>query len=263
MSGSTFGRYLPLNSWVHQLDPRTKLLLLILVMVAIFIPAGMMAYGILVAYLLVCLWASHLSLGYALKAMKPMLLMMVFLLAVNVFVIKTGYPIQIGSWLIYSDALYQTAYIILRLFLMVVMTTILTTTTKPLDLTFGLERLLKPFEKIGLPTHIMAMMISIALRFIPTLLEEANRILKAQASRGVDIEGGRFKEKMQAVVSLIVPLFVSSYERADQLAVAMIARGYNPDAKRTRYRQLHYTSKDGIAFVVSLLVLIGVILCAI
>lgn len=263
MSGNTFGRYLPLSSFVHQLDPRTKLILLILVMIAIFIPAGMLAYGLLLAYLLLSLWASQLSLGYALRAMKPMIVMMIFLLVVNVFVIKTGQPLQLGRWVLYSDALFQTAYIVIRLFLMVVMTTILTTTTKPLDLTFGLERLLRPFEKVGLPTHVMSMMISIALRFIPTLLEEANRILKAQASRGVDIEGGRFKEKMQAVVSLIVPLFVSSYERADQLAVAMIARGYNPDAKRTRYRQLHYTYKDGMAFVLSLLVLIGVILCAI
>lgn len=145
---------------------------------------------------------------------------------------------SIKGFTIYSDAVNQTLYIVVRLMLMVIITTVLTATTKPLDLTLGIEKLLKPFEKVGVPAHIIAMIISIALRFIPTLIEETQRIMNAQASRGVDLENGSIKEKIMAILSLIVPLFVSAFDRADQLANAMEARGYDPSRKRTRYKVL-------------------------
>ena len=143
------------------------------------------------------------------------------------------------------------------------MTTILTASTKPLDLTLGIEKLLKPFEKIGLPSHIIAMMISIALRFIPTLIEETQRIMNAQASRGVDMENGTIKEKVMAILSLIVPLFVSSFDRADQLANAMEARGYNPMQERTRYKVLKMTGIDYVGLLSSIALLVLCIVLAV
>ena len=188
--------------------------------------------------------------------MKPMLWMMAFLLVINLLVIKTGTPLfSIKGFIIYSDAVNQTLYIVVRLMLMVIITTVLTATTKPLDLTLGIEKLLKPFEKIGVPAHIIAMMISIALRFIPTLIEETQRIMNAQASRGVDLENGSIKEKIMAILSLIVPLFVSAFDRADQLANAMEARGYDPSRKRTRYKVLKMQTMDYASMLLSVVVL--------
>jgi energy-coupling factor transport system permease protein len=146
--------------------------------------------------------------------------------------------------------------------LMVIITTILTATTKPLDLTLGIEKLLKPFEVIGVPAHIIAMMISIALRFIPTLIEETQRIMNAQASRGVDLENGTLKEKIMAVLALIVPLFVSAFDRADQLANAMEARGYDPQRERTRYKVLQMTGIDYAGLAAAAAVLAGCIVLA-
>ena len=180
------------------------------------------------------------------------------------FSYKTGTLwFELGWFSIYSDAIYQTLYIVVRLTLMIIMTTILTASTKPLDLTLGIEKLLKPFEKIGLPSHIIAMMISIALRFIPTLIEETQRIMNAQASRGVDMENGTIKEKVMAILSLIVPLFVSSFDRADQLANAMEARGYNPMQERTRYKVLKMTGIDYVGLLSSIALLVLCIVLAV
>ncbi|WP_305180486.1 energy-coupling factor transporter transmembrane component T family protein, partial [Faecalibaculum rodentium] len=245
MNNIALGRYLPLNSVVDKMDPRAKILIMLLLMIAIFIPAGFWGYLLIFAFIWIALKLSKLTIGFALRSMKPMLFMMVFLLVINVFAIKTGVPlVQWGWFSIYSDAISQTVYIIVRLLLMVIITTILTATTKPLDLTLGIEKLLKPFEVIGVPAHIIAMMISIALRFIPTLIEETQRIMNAQASRGVDLENGTLKEKIMAVLALIVPLFVSAFDRADQLANAMEARGYDPQRERTRYKVLQMTGID-------------------
>ncbi|MDE5758749.1 MAG: energy-coupling factor transporter transmembrane protein EcfT, partial [Allobaculum sp.] len=223
----------------------------------IFIPAGFWGYIPIVLFILLALYASKLNLSFALRPLKPMLWMMAFLLVINILVMHTGTLLfHWGFIKIYSDALIQTAYIVIRLTLMIILTTILTATTKPLDLTLGIEKLLKPFEKIGLPVHVIAMMISIALRFIPTLIDETNRIMNAQASRGVDMQNGTFMEKVRAILSLIVPLFVSAFERADQLANAMEARGYDPNRPRTRYKVLKMTSIDWIALGLSIVVLV-------
>lgn len=264
MNNIALGRYLPLDSVVDRMDPRAKIMIMLFLMIAIFIPAGFWGYLLIFAYIWFCLKLSKLTIGFALRSMKPMLFMMVFLLVINVFAIRTGVPlIQWGWFAVYSDAISQTVYIIVRLMLMVVITTILTATTKPLDLTLGIEKLLKPFEKIGLPAHIIAMMISIALRFIPTLIEETQRIMNAQASRGVDLENGSLKEKVMAVLALIVPLFVSAFDRADQLANAMEARGYDPQRPRTRYKVLKMTGVDIAGMVSAACVLAGCIAIAV
>lgn len=261
MNNVVLGRYLPLDSLLHKMDPRAKIMIMLLMMISIFIPAGLFGYLAIGTFILLAFGLSKISVSYALKAIRPMIWMMIFLLVVNVLVIRTGTCwLSLGWFGIYSDAIYQTTYICVRLMYMIVITTILTSTTKPLDLTLGIEKLLKPFEKIGLPAHIIAMMISIALRFIPTLIEKTQRIMNAQASRGVDLENGTLKEKIMAILSLIVPLFVSAFDIADQLANAMEARGYDPQKPRTRYKVLKMQMFDYIGLIVSIIVLVGCIL---
>lgn len=252
MNNVTLGKYLPLNSFVHKLDPRTKICVMFVLLVGIFLPCGFIGYGIIGAFLVISVLLSKLSVGYIWKSFKPTLITLAFLLVINIFVIKTG-DVLISFWkiTIYKDALIQTLYIVIRLLLMIVITTLLTATTKPLDLTLGIEDLLVPFEKLGFRTHDLAMMISLALRFIPSLLEEAQRILKAQASRGVDMENGNFKEKITAILSLIVPLFVSCFQKADDLADAMEARGYIVGAKRVRYKQLKFCWYDYVVLIIA------------
>ena len=257
MNNIALGRYLPLNSVIHRMDPRAKICAMLITMIAIFIPAGYSGY--LVLGVIVCSIAlmAKLQLSFVWRAMKPMLFMLVFLLVINLLVIHDGYVLlSIGSFHIYSGAVSQTLYIVVRLALMVVITTILTATTKPLDLTLGIEDLLKPFRRIGVPAHEIAMMISIALRFIPTLIEETQRIMKA---RGVDMSSGSLKEKIGAVLSLIVPLFVSAFDRAEQLANAMEARGYVPGRNRTRYKSLKLHGID-IALLAGSFLLLGVLI---
>lgn len=264
MKDFALGRYIPIDSLLHKMDPRAKIIALIFMMVAIFIPAGW--YGYLIAGIAVIALAflSKLKLNFLWRSMKPMLFMLTFLLIINILVIREGdILVTIGSFSIYVGAITQTLYIVVRLMLMIMLTTVLTATTKPLDLTLGIEDLLNPLQVIKVPSHEIAMMISIALRFIPTLIEETQRIMKAQASRGVDLEEGKLKEKVMAILSLIVPLFVSAFQHADDLANAMEARGYIPDKQRTRYKQLKMHTRDYILIFLSIAVLIGLIVMAI
>ncbi len=264
MSNIALGRYIPLNSIVHKLDPRMKIIAMFFLLVAVFIPAGYYGYGVLGVFIVAVLLIAKLKLNFIFRAMKPMMFMLVFLLVINVLVLRTGYVlISLWGFKIYSDAIFQTLYITFRLALMIMITTALTATTKPLDLTLAIEDLLAPLKRFGVPAHEIAMMISIALRFIPTLIEETERIMKAQASRGVDLKEGKFKEKIMAILSLIVPLFVSSFQRAEDLADAMEARGYVPSAKRTRYKQLKRTLKDYIMILIVLALLAVLIVMAI
>ncbi len=252
MANIALGRYMPLNSLIHRMDPRAKILSMLIMLTAIFIPSGFMGYGILAVVIIGVVLMSKLKMNFLIRAMKPMMFMLTFLMVINIFVIKTGYlVVDVFGFKIYSDAIFQTLYISVRLMLMIMITTILTATTKPLDLTLGIEDLLAPFKRFKVPAHEIAMMISIALRFIPTLIEETDRIMKAQASRGVDLQEGKFKEKIMAILSLIVPLFVSSFQRAEDLADAMEARGYIPQARRTRYKQLKRTPKDVVLIISS------------
>lgn len=261
MNNIALGRYLPLDSIIHKMDPRAKIGAMLLLMIAIFIPAGYVGYLIIGIAVLTTAILSKLKMNFLWRAMKPMLFMLSFLLIINVLIIKEGFVLlQIGSFAIYSEAIFQTLYIVIRLMLMIMITTILTATTKPLDLTLGIEDLLKPFQVIHVPAHEIAMMISLALRFIPTLIEETQRIMKAQASRGVDMEEGSLKEKVLGILSLIVPLFVSAFQRADELANAMEARGYIPNKQRTRYKQLKMTGKDYVLLLASALLLVLMIM---
>ncbi len=264
MNGMTLGRYLPIDSYIHRLDPRLKISALLLLLVVVFFDAGFLGYGLLSVLVMVMAYLSKLKMKQLVKSIKPMMFMMGFLLFFNLFFVKTGnIVITLGPISIYDQAIIQSLYIFIRLILIIIMTTILTATTKPLDLTLGIEHLLSPFKKIGFPTHEVAMMISIALRFIPTLLEETQRIMKAQASRGVDFAEGSVKEKIMSIVSLIIPLFISAFQRAEDLANAMESRNYNPEAKRTRYKQLKWKLNDSLSLTVVLIVSVSVIVLSI
>lgn len=260
MNNSMLGRYLPIESFIHNLDPRLKISALLLLLIAVFFDAGFIGYGILGLFVVIMALLSRIQMSQLIKAMKPMLFMMLFLMFFNLLFIQRGALLFSFCFIkIYDQAVYQTLYIFIRLILIVIMTTILTATTKPLELTLGIEHLLSPFKKIGFPTHEVAMMISIALRFIPTLLEETQRIMKAQASRGVEFSEGKLKDKIMSIVSLIIPLFISAFQRAEDLANAMESRNYNPEAKRTRYKQLSWKVQDTLAFL-SVIIVCGVMI---
>ncbi len=256
----TIGRYLPLDSWMHKRDPRIKLISMIILIVAVFVDIGFLGYGIIGIFLILGLLVSKISPKMIVKSMRAMLFMMVFLLIINIFVVKTGNLwLDLGFVKIYEGAILQTLYIFVRLVIMISITTILTVSTKPMDLTVAIEDLLAPLRVLKVPSHEIAMIISIALRFIPTLIDEANRIMKAQASRGVDFEEGSLKEKISSILALIIPLFASSFQRAEELADAMEARGYVPGESRTRYRVFVINVQDYLLLGLSIAILAGFI----
>ena len=261
MDNMTFGKYIPGNSIIHRLDPRLKICAVFIFLISVFFDAGFIGYGILAIYVLLCSLVSKIKLSHILKAIKPMVFMMLFLMIFNIFLMKTGdVIIKIGSISIYSGALLQTAYIFIRLVLIITLTTLMTSTTKPLELTLAIESLLNPLKRFHFPVHELAMMISIALRFIPDLLDEAKRIMKAPASRGADFNEGSFMEKIKSIISLIIPLFISAFQRAEELANAMESRNYNPEATRTKYKVLTWTHLDTLSMLITLGVCCGVII---
>jgi len=259
MKSVSLGRYIPGTSFVHKLDPRTKIIGLILLMITIFIPTitWELYLGITVI-ILALLKIVGISFKSQLKLLSKMWIMIVFLLIINYFMYQSSPRIlfQYGIIKITDMMFIQTGEIFLRLFLMISASSILTASTKPLDLTFGFEYLLYPLNFIKISSHEIAMIITIALRFIPVVMDEANKIIKAQACRGVDLENGTIIVKIRGMVALIVPLFVMAIDHSIQLGDSMEARGYDPTAKRTRYRQFHFRLADliSIIFLVGLLV---------
>jgi len=262
MKSLALGRYIPYSTLIHNLDPRLKLSGMVMLMVLIFlkfsnVETNLLMYGILFIGIVSLLKIAHIQFRQLFRQLKALWMMMVFLFVVNIlfpFPVNPDWYLRVGGITIYFDSVIQTFYIIIRLVLMISLTSILTTSTKPLDLTYAIEWFLTPLKIIRFPAHEVAMTIAIALRFIPTLLEEAMRIMNAQASRGVDFVHGKMSEKIRAIISLIVPLFISSFQRSEELANAMEARGYNPSAPRTRYRTLVWKHIDSYALFTLILV---------
>ncbi len=267
MNNITLGKYVPYNSFVHRLDPRYKIFAMILLMVCIFLKfasiwMNFIIYGVLAIIIFSIMISSHVKILALFKQLKMMWFMILFILVINVLVPgdeSLGYFQITSNWKIYFSAIYNTLYVAIRLVLMLGLSMVLTATTTPLQLTGALEWYMYPLKFIRFPVHEVAMMISLALRFIPTILEETDRIMKAQASRGVDFQRGKLKEKLRAIISLIIPLFVSAFQRSDDLANAMEARGYNPQAKRTRYRVNKWHLRDSFSMFFILLILGGLI----
>ena len=245
MSNLVFGKYIPIDSLMHKLDPRAKLIGLFLMIAAVFVPKSWWIFLLIALLLSIALLLAKIGIRMIVQSFKPMIMMMIFLLVINSLTVRTGDVLfTIGTFAVYKDAILNTMFVIVRLLLMISITTLLTATTNPLDLTLGIEWLLTPLKVIHFPAHEVAMMVSIALRFIPTIIEETMRIMNAQKSRGVDFENGKLSEKISAILSLIVPLFSVAFERAYELADAMEARGYVPGAERTRYHVLKFRFLD-------------------
>lgn len=252
MSSISLGRYAPYDSFIHRMDPRNKIICLIALMIAVFVSYStweltFIVGGIMALLVFSLLLISHISFKQFFKSLKALWIVVIFLLIVNCLVppkSATVVAFTIGNFNIYVDAILQSVKITIRLVLMITLSLILTATTKPLELTYALEWFLSPLKVIKFPAHEVAMTISIALRFIPTLLDEVDRIMKAQSSRGVDFKHGKISTKFKAIISLIVPLFISAFQRSEELADAMEARGYDPKQKRTRYRKLSWRVSD-------------------
>lgn len=265
-SSISLGRYTPYTTSIHKADPRLKIILMIVFFAGVFLNYGstqqnFVMYGLFFLLFLTIMIIGKVSFLSVLKSLKALWIMMIILLVINSLLTTTGeVAFTIGSLNVYWDGIIRTLYIIIRLLLIIMVTTILTATTKPMELTFGLEWLLSPLKVIHVPVHIIAMTLSLALRFIPTLAEEANKIMRAQASRGVDFKEGKLKDKFKAVTSLIIPLFVTSILRSGELADAMEARGYNPLGTRTRYRKRKWNLKDTIGIIAIAAFLTGLIL---
>ena len=249
------GRYVPVDSIVHKMDPRSKLLLVFLFVCIIFLANNVVSYGLIGLFTLILLILSKIPIRFLYNGLKPILFLIVFTFVLHVLFTKEGEVVFKFGWLeIYDGGLRQGLFISLRFTFLILVTSLLTLTTNPISITDGMETLLHPFKKWKLPVHELSLMMSIALRFIPTLMEETDKIMKAQMARGVDFSSGPLKERIKAIVPLLVPLFVSAFKRAEELAIAMEARGYRGGEGRTKYRQLKWQTVDTL-LMLSLVVL--------
>ncbi|MFE8698632.1 energy-coupling factor transporter transmembrane component T family protein [Cytobacillus sp. FJAT-53684] len=245
MEKMIFGRYVPAHSLIHRMDPRSKLLIIFLFVCIVFIANNSLTYGLLALYTLMMISLSKVPIQFIISGLKPVLWLVLFTLILHLFLTKEGELLfQAGWFTIYEEGLRQGIFISLRFFLLILMTSILTLTTTPIEITDGLESLLNPLNKVKFPVHELALMMSISLRFIPTLMQETDKIMKAQTARGVEFSSGPIKERVKAIIPLLIPLFVNSFKRAEELATAMEARGYRGGEGRTKYRQLSWGFTD-------------------
>lgn len=256
----TIGQYIPGDSFIHKLDPRTKILISILFIVNLFLVKNFAGYLVVAAFIALMVRVAKLSPKYLYKGIKPVFVLILFTAFLNMFVTKgTEETLLVNFWIfkIYREGVYQAMFMTFRLIFLIMGTSILTLTTSPIELTDGIESLLKPFKRIGVPAHELAMMMSIALRFIPTLMDETDKIMKAQMARGADFESPNIIKKAKSLIPLLVPLFISSFRRAEELAMAMEARSYRGGEGRTRMKQLKYERRDLLGFLVFFLLVAG------
>lgn len=247
----TLGQFFPGNSVVHRMDPRVKLVLMVVYIVLVFLVQGFAGYAVLAAFIAACACLSHIRFRFLMRSVKPVLLIVAMTFVLNIFFTRGEMLLfEWGFVRIYREGIRFAVFMALRLIFLLVGTSLLTLTTSPMALTDALERLLKPMKAIHFPVHEMAMMMTIALRFIPTLLEETDKIMKAQSARGADFDTGNLLQRAKAMVPLLVPLFVSAFRRADELAMAMEARCYHGGNHRTRMKQMHVSRPDYAAMAV-------------
>lgn len=254
------GRYIQGNSIIHHLDPRTKLILSFFFIILVFVANSWMSYVLLIAFIVTAVSLTGIDLGVFLRGIRPMIWLILFTVVFQVL-FSTGGTVyfQWGPIAVTSAGLINGVLIFVRLVLIIMMSTILTLTTSPLELTDGIEHLLRPLERFGFPTHEVALMMSIALRYVPTLMDETQKIMNAQKSRGVEFDQGSFLDRVKAFVPILVPLFVSAFNRADEMANAMEARGYRGGEGRTKYRQLAYSRIDLMAGLLTVLMTLAII----
>ena len=256
----TLGQYFPGTSVVHRLDPRTKLIVLIVYIVMLFTAKNWLSYGIVFAFLATSVAISHIPVKAIVKGLKPLVFVLVFTGLLNLF-FTAGETVVVSFWriTITLEGIFRAVFMVLRILMLISGTFLLTYTTSPISLTDGLESLLNPLKKIHLPVHELSMMMCIALRFIPTLIEETDKIMSAQKARGADFENGKLMERVKALVPILVPLFISAFRRADELATAMECRCYQGGDGRTKMKLLRYKRYDLVTFFL-MAVLLGTVI---
>ena len=253
----TLGQYFPGSSVIHRMDPRAKLIMLVLYIVALFVAVSWISYGLCLCFLGCAIGISKIPLKSIVKGMKPLVVILVFTGILNLFFTTgEGEPL-VDFWVItiYAEGVERAFFMVIRILMLISGTFLLTYTTSPIALTDALESLLSPLKKIGIPVHELSMMMCIALRFIPTLIEETDKIMCAQKARGADFENGSIIDRAKALVPILVPLFISAFRRADELATAMECRCYHGDEGRTKMKLLRYKRNDFCAFGVGILLI--------
>ena len=256
----TLGQYFPGNSVVHRLDPRTKLIMLILYIVALFCAVSWISYAVMLIFLAVVIKISTIPLKALVRGMKPLILILVFTGVLNLFfTVGEGDPV-VDFWIftIYTEGIVRAAFMVIRILMLISGTFLLTYTTSPISLTDGLESLLNPLKVLRLPVHELSMMMCIALRFIPTLIEETDKIMSAQKARGADFETGSLLQRVKALVPILVPLFISAFRRADELATAMECRCYQGGEGRTKMKLLRFSYFDFVALGIGILLVVAI-----
>ncbi len=256
----TLGQFFPGNSVIHRLDPRTKLIMLVVYIVALFVATSWITYAIMFAFLAFIIAVSRIPVKNIVHGMKPLVLILVFTAVLNLFLTDgETVLVSLGFIRITLEGLLRAFFMLVRILLLVTCTFLLTYTTSPIALTDGLESLLSPLKKIKVPVHELAMMMCIALRFIPTLIEETDKIMSAQKARGADFETGKLMDRVKALIPILVPLFISAFRRADELATAMECRCYQGGEGRTKMKLLRYGRNDLVAFICGGILLVAVI----
>lgn len=250
----TIGQYYPVDSTLHRLDPRVKIMCTLLYLISLFLFRNIYGYIVATIFLVSVIHISKVPFKFIVKGLKPIILLLMITVVFNLFLTKTG-KVLLEFWIltITEDGLRTAVFMAIRLIYLILGSSLMTFTTTPNALTDGIEKLLWPFRKIKLPVHEIAMMMSIALRFIPILLEETDKIMKAQIARGADLENGNIIQKAKAMIPILVPLFVSAFRRATDLAMAMEARCYRGGDGRTKMKPLVYQKKDYIAYAITIL----------
>lgn len=256
----TLGQYFPGNSVVHRLDPRTKLLMLVVFIVALFVADNWVSYLLVLGFLVTVIAISSIPLKSIVRGMKPLVFILLFTGILNVF-FTTGETLLVHFWVIniYLEGIVRAVFMVTRILMLITGTFLMTYTTSPIALTDGLESLLSPLKKIKLPVHELSMMMCIALRFIPTLIEETDKIMSAQKARGADFESGKLMQRVKALIPILVPLFISAFRRADELATAMECRCYQGGTGRTKMKLLRFKRNDFVTFGVGALLIAAVI----
>ena len=256
----TLGQFFPGSSVVHRMDPRTKLLFLVVYIVALFMAGSWLSYGLVFLFLVTTIAISRIPLKSLLRGLKPLVVILLFTAVLNLF-FTGGKTVWAEFWgiQITKEGVLRAVFMVLRIMMLVTGTFLLTYTTSPIALTDGLESLLSPLKKIKVPVHELAMMMCIALRFVPTLIEETDKIMSAQKARGADFENGNLIRRVKALVPVLVPLFISAFRRADELATAMECRCYHGGEGRTKMKLLRYKRRDYFAFLAAVLLLAAVI----
>ena len=256
----TLGQYFPGQSVIHRLDPRTKLTMLVVYIVALFLAEGWVSYGLVFVFLAVVIRLSTIPLKSILRGMKPLVMILIFTGVLNLFFTQDG-EVLVKFWVltVTSGGLSRALMMMARILMLISGTFLLTYTTSPIALTDGLEELMNPLKKVGVPVHELSMMMCIALRFIPTLIEETDKIMSAQKARGADFESGSLTDRAKALIPILVPLFISAFRRADELATAMECRCYQGGEGRTKMKQLHYHREDFLSYCAGAVLLVAVI----